>query len=145
MSRRLRTARKQQCATAAGRRRVLLIGTPSVLAAKHERRERYSVPAASPVANQAFPSAPQPATPAELWAVGDGGAGTRAARRLARRIVKARPARLLYLGDVYETGTPSEFRRRFAGIYAPLLTRTAPAPGNHEWPTPLTDVMRCSA
>jgi hypothetical protein len=133
VNRRLRAARGQrnlrlQLAVAA----TLLIGAASVLAAKHERRERYAIPAASPVANQAFPSAPQPAAPAELWAVGDGAAGTPVARRLARRIVTARPARLLYLGDVYETGTPSESKRRFARIYGPLLTRTAPTAGDHE-------------
>jgi hypothetical protein len=109
---------------------VLLLGATAVVAAKHERRERY----ASPVVNEAFPSAPRPAAPAELWAVGDGAAGTHVARRLARRIVDADPSRLLYLGDVYETGTSSEFNQRFAGIYRPLLRRTAPTPGNHEWP-----------
>jgi hypothetical protein len=112
----------------------LLVSASAVLAAKDIRQDRYAIPAARPVANRAFPSALQPRAPAELWAVGDGAAGTRAARRLAERIVRAHPARLLYLGDVYETGTALEFKRRFARIYAQLLTRTDPTPGNHEWP-----------
>jgi hypothetical protein len=75
-------------------------------------------------------AAPQPAV---VWAIGDGAAGTAASRRLARRIVADDPARVLYLGDVYETGTAAEFRRNFAQPYRPLLQRMLPTPGNHEW------------
>jgi hypothetical protein len=82
----------------------------------------------------AFASAADPAAPAEVWAIGDGAAGNRPARRMAAHIVNADPTRVLYLGDVYEAGTPSEFRTRFAAIYGPLLERMAPTPGNHEWP-----------
>jgi hypothetical protein len=42
---------------------------------------------------------------------------------------------VLYLGDVYEAGSPTDFRTHFASIYRPLLKRMAPTPGNHEWPT----------
>jgi hypothetical protein len=71
--------------------------------------------------------------PAVVWALGDGAAGTSAGRRLARRVIADDPDRVLYLGDVYETGTASEFRRNFARPYRPLLDRMLPTPGNHEW------------
>ncbi len=48
---------------------------------------------------------------ATVWAVGDAYPGP-AARRLARLVRRARPHRLLYLGDVYETGTARRVRVR---------------------------------
>jgi acid phosphatase type 7 len=70
---------------------------------------------------------------AEVWAVGDlAGPGERASR-LAARIRRAQPDRLLYLGDVYETGTLAEFRRWYhprLGALAPVTEATI---GNHEW------------
>jgi hypothetical protein len=76
-------------------------------------------------------AAPQPPV---VWAIGDGAAGTAAGRRLARRVIADDPDRVLYLGDVYETGTASEFRANFARPYRLLLRRMLPTPGNHEWP-----------
>lgn len=69
-----------------------------------------------------------------VWAIGDGADGGAAARALARRIAADRPSRLLYLGDVYERGTASEFQSNFASVYGALARRTAPTPGNHDWP-----------
>jgi Calcineurin-like phosphoesterase len=69
-----------------------------------------------------------------VWAVGDGADGGRNARRVARLIRSSRPDRLLYLGDVYERGTATEFTNNFDSIYGRLAKRTAPTPGNHEWP-----------
>jgi acid phosphatase type 7 len=92
-----------------------------------------SVPPPKPVPNRAFASAPAD-MPADVWAVGDAADGSDPARRLARLVVRARPDRLLYLGDVYEHGTADEFARHYAPLYGPLATRTAPTPGNHEWP-----------
>lgn len=43
------------------------------------------------------------------------------------------PARFLYLGDVYERGTASEFRRNYSPAYGALNPITSPTPGNHEW------------
>jgi hypothetical protein len=71
---------------------------------------------------------------AVLWAVGDGADGGAAAKRLAARIERARPDRFLYLGDVYESGTASEFATNYAPVYGHLASITAPTPGNHEWP-----------
>jgi hypothetical protein len=95
-------------------------------------------PPPRPTANHAFASARRPAAPAELWALGDGAAATPAARAVARRIAAAHPARVLYLGDVYERGSPSDFAQHFRRIYGPLLRRMDPTPGNHEWPAHAT-------
>jgi hypothetical protein len=44
---------------------------------------------------------------------------------------------MLYLGDVYERGSASEFQNGFAAVYGRLAGRTAPTPGNHDWPAHL--------
>jgi len=84
--------------------------------------------------NRAFGSVASPDDPALVWAVGDGGDGSDASRRLADRIATDRPARVLYLGDVYENGTRDEWRTRYAPVYGRLDAITAPTPGNHDWP-----------
>ena len=72
-----------------------------------------------------------PGKRAELWAVGDaGGPGSRA---VADLIERARPDRLLYLGDVYPRGKETDFRA-WGQDFRGLLDRTAPTPGNHDWP-----------
>lgn len=68
-----------------------------------------------------------------VWAVGDGADGSARSKRVARLIARARPDRLLYLGDVYERGTAAEFRRNFGGVYGSLARITEPTPGNHDW------------
>ncbi len=69
-----------------------------------------------------------------VWAVGDGGNGSDEASRVADLIRADRPRRVLYLGDVYETGTAADFREHFASVYGSLVRRMDPTPGNHEWP-----------
>jgi hypothetical protein len=69
-----------------------------------------------------------------VWAVGDGGNGSDEARHVADLIGADRPRRVLYLGDVYETGTAADFRERFATVYGRLVRRMDPTPGNHDWP-----------
>jgi len=78
-----------------------------------------------------------------VWAVGDGADGGPAGRAVGARIGAGRPDRLLYLGDVYAPrllgwlrgdGTAADYRDRYAPIYGALADRTAPTPGNHEWP-----------
>ena len=78
--------------------------------------------------------APELPGSATVWAVGDAAADTPDARRLARRIVGTRPDLFLYLGDVYPWGTAGDFRRRYEPLYGRLARRTAPTPGNHDWP-----------
>jgi hypothetical protein len=69
-----------------------------------------------------------------VWAIGDGADGGAASIRLARRVARMGLDRLLYLGDVYESGTAAEFAQHYAPAYGRFASRTAPTPGNHEWP-----------
>jgi len=69
-----------------------------------------------------------------VWAVGDGGDGLAEAREVADLIEAGDPDRVIYLGDVYETGTAEEFEANFALVYRDLLAIIEPTPGNHEWP-----------
>lgn len=69
-----------------------------------------------------------------VWAVGDGADGSPAGRRLARYVRRRRPARFLYLGDVYERGTAAEFAQHYDPGYGALARRTDPVLGNHEFP-----------
>jgi hypothetical protein len=71
--------------------------------------------------------------PAVVWAVGDGANGTSAAKSLAKAIRRDQPSAFLYLGDVYPSGTRSDFARNYDPLYGPLARRTWPTPGNHEW------------
>jgi len=88
---------------------------------------------ASPDRAGTFPTPPRTSS-ATVWAVGDGADGSRGARTVARLIARGRPARLLYLGDVYETGSAADFRDHYDPVYGALRGRTLPTPGNHEWP-----------
>src|SRR5215218_1839695 len=71
---------------------------------------------------------------AVIWAVGDGADGSPAARKVARRIRRGKPDWFLYLGDIYEGDSLSQYRRHYGGVYGRLNRLTAPTPGNHEWP-----------
>jgi hypothetical protein len=71
---------------------------------------------------------------AVVWAVGDGADGGDDAKALAARIAAGSADRFLYLGDVYERGTAEEFAENYATVYGPLDSKTAPTPGNHDWP-----------
>ena len=97
-----------------------------------------------PPASTGAPPAP-PARPSDfvtstttrhavVWAVGDGADGSAPAKALAARIAADRPARLLYLGDVYDDGSAGDFVDNYRPVYGRLDTRTAPTPGNHDWP-----------
>jgi hypothetical protein len=108
---------------------VLLVG--AALAAWQLTRP---APAPEPVANRAFPGTPAGADGrAVVWAVGDGATGSGPAKALAAHIAADHGDRVLYLGDVYESGTPTEFREHFASVYGPVLDTMLPTPGNHEW------------
>lgn len=98
-------------------------------------RTATTAPGTPPPADPALPPALRrlPRGPVTVWAVGDGADGGAPARALARRIVAARPALFLYLGDVYETGSAAEFAAAYRPVYGALDRRTAPTPGNHEW------------
>ena len=72
-----------------------------------------------------------PGDTARIWAVGD--ANPPKSARVARLIRRADPDRILYLGDVYPTGSRDDFDR-WAQPWGGLVNRMAPTPGNHEWP-----------
>ena len=84
------------------------------------------------------PPSAAPRTGTIVWAVGDGGNGSDEARTLEGVIARDNPRRVLYLGDVYERGTATDFRKRFETVYGPLVARMDPTPGNHDWPNHAT-------
>ena len=75
--------------------------------------------------------------------MGDGADGGPRAKAVVE-VIRAGPYDgFLYLGDVYGPaitsairgdGTASDYRSRYASVYGALAPRTAPTPGNHEWP-----------
>ena len=78
-----------------------------------------------------------------LWALGDGADGGAAARSVVARMYRKRFDRVLYLGDVYGSGlistalgdgSATDFDRHYDALYGRFAARTAPTPGNHEWP-----------
>jgi hypothetical protein len=96
------------------------------------------VPPPEPAANEAFHGVPErPGEPIVVWAIGDGAIDSPGAAAVGRLIARDDPDRVLYLGDVYEEGTPEEFKDGMTRVFGPLLTRILPTPGNHEWPNHL--------
>jgi hypothetical protein len=87
-----------------------------------------------PVQPPAAVAAAGPSRHAVVWAVGDGADGSEDGRRVAARIAAGHPDRLLYLGDVYDKGTRGDFAGNYADTYGRLAAKTAPTPGNHDWP-----------
>ena len=71
---------------------------------------------------------------AEVWAVGDGASNTASARQVAETVRRADPDVLLYLGDVYPSGSREDYARNYDPLYGSLAGRTAPTPGNHDEP-----------
>ncbi len=84
-----------------------------------------------------FRTAPPPSIPSTFTfaAVGDSGDGRQTAARIARRILAARPAFLVHLGDLaYPRGAAAELDARFIRPYRRVLERMPlfPTPGNHD-------------
>ena len=76
---------------------------------------------------------PSQAEPTVVWAAGDVATPGVRADRVAELVRRGRPDRFLYLGDVYETGTASDFRRWYHPRFGRLARITEPTIGNHEW------------
>jgi hypothetical protein len=68
-----------------------------------------------------------------VFALGDGADGSTTSRDLANYVKAQNPDRFFYLGDVYETGTASEFTNNYEPLYGSLTGRTDPVIGNHEY------------
>jgi acid phosphatase type 7 len=73
-----------------------------------------------------------PGDRAVVWAVGDGADGRDDGRRVAAMVARGPVSRLLYLGDVYGSGTAEEFADEYASTYGRLARVTAPTSGNHD-------------
>ena len=65
--------------------------------------------------------------------MGDGAGGRRASDGLLKRLASLRPSLLLYLGDVYETGTSTEFDNWYGPSWGRFRSITNPIVGNHEY------------
>lgn len=86
---------------------------------------------ASPASGTFVPNGPT--RRAVVWAVGDGDASA-GGKAVAGEMTRGKPDVVLYLGDVYPSGTAGDFRDDYAPAFGPLDDRTAPTPGNHDWP-----------
>ena len=82
---------------------------------------------------------PQQGAPFIVAAVGDGAAGSAAADRVVSLIQSWNPNLFLYLADVYERGTYTEFFNWYAPSWGQLYSITDPTVGNHEVETPNGD------
>lgn len=77
-----------------------------------------------------------PGRPYVVAAVGDGAGGEVSATRVTELIASWDPSMLLYLGDVYERGTPTEFLNWYGGddaLYGRFREITNPTSGDHEY------------
>jgi hypothetical protein len=107
--------------------------TPVGQAARAETRSPYL----GPRGGQGWmPSRARPRS--TVWAVGDAADGSSTAEAVAGMVASHRVDRLLYLGDVYGTGTAAEFASNYRPIYGRFDAITAPTIGNHEWPNAAT-------
>jgi hypothetical protein len=68
-----------------------------------------------------------------VFALGDGADAGATSTALANYVKKQNPDRFFYLGDVYETGTASEFQTKYEPLYGALGAKTDPVIGNHEY------------
>jgi acid phosphatase type 7 len=73
-----------------------------------------------------------------VWALGDAADGSATSRKVASMVTSRHVDLLLYLGDVYDTGTALEYDRNYRPLYGGLGSITAPTIGNHEWPNVAT-------
>jgi hypothetical protein len=83
-------------------------------------------------AGSSGPVAP-PESSAVVWALGDGADGSAIAKQLARRIERDEPDAVLYLGDVYPSGSAEDYERNWEPVYGELAPIMWPTAGNHEW------------
>ena len=75
-----------------------------------------------------------PAGAQTIWAVGDAAwPGSPADEAIADRMQAEGIDGLLYLGDVYDSGTAAEYARNYNSALGRFKNFTAPTPGNHEW------------
>ncbi len=86
--------------------------------------------------NSFVPTSGTPGSPFVVAAVGDGGSGeTPSNSDVANLIAGWNPSLFLYLGDVYEKGSPSEFSNYYDpnNFFGQFRSITDPTVGNHEY------------
>ena len=76
---------------------------------------------------------PPPGSGTLIFALGDGADASSTSTALANYVSNQNPDRFFYLGDVYETGTASEFATKYEPLYGSLAAKTDPVIGNHEY------------
>ena len=78
------------------------------------------------------PTTGQPGSPVVVAAVGDGAGGFPETDAVADLVESWEPNLLLYLGDVYKSGTYPEFINYYEPTLGRMKAITNPVPGNHE-------------
>lgn len=78
-------------------------------------------------------TAPGAGSPLVVAAAGDGAAGETATTNVVNLIKGWNPSLFLYLGDVYDDGSSSEFLNWYDPTYGQLRGITDPVVGNHEY------------
>jgi hypothetical protein len=68
-----------------------------------------------------------------VYALGDGADASSASRALAGYIKAQNPDRFVYLGDVNDRGTATEFTNNYEPLYGSMASKTDPVIGNHEY------------
>jgi acid phosphatase type 7 len=96
----------------------------------YNSREAGSNPPQLVVESAAAP--PPPTGQTVVFALGDGADGSTTSAELANYVEAQTPERFFYLGDVYETGTASEFANNYDPLYGSMAAITDPVIGNHE-------------
>jgi len=79
---------------------------------------------------------PPAGRPFVLTAIGDGASGETNSNKVTNLIASWNPNMMLYLGDVYEQGTPTEFSNWYgtgSTFYSRFRPITNPTVGNHEY------------
>ena len=76
---------------------------------------------------------PAPGQPVVAAAFGDGAGGEQNATNVANLVGSWNPNLVLYLGDVYEKGSRTEFDNWYEGTFGQLAAITDPTIGNHEY------------
>ena len=84
------------------------------------------------VRNTWSPYGVEGAGPVVVAAVGDGGGGLPGSMDVAALVSEWDPDMLVYLGDVYETGSYTEFLNYYEPTLGDLRSITNPVPGDHE-------------
>ena len=103
-------------------------GSPT--ASTYSSREAASNPPQLVVDSAVQP--PPPTGQTVAYALGDGADGSSTSQALASYVQAQNPDRFFYLGDVYETGTATEFANNYDPLYGAMAAKTDPVIGNHE-------------